>query len=81
MPHRNSIIQDEDGVRSVSELPAMRPPHGNPGSWTAQVIKEISREFNVSADKLPEQLIHCSARRLREVLAAHPEDQTDLLPF
>ena len=35
----------------------MRPPHGNPGSWTAQVINEISREFKVSVDTLPEQLI------------------------
>ena len=32
MPHRHNIIQDEDRVRSVSELPAMRPPHGNPGA-------------------------------------------------
>ena len=57
MPHRDSIIQDEERVRSVSKLPAMRPPHGNPGSWTAQVINEISREFKVSTDTLPEQLI------------------------
>ena len=59
MPHRDSIrlIQDQQRVRSVSELPDMRPPHGNPGSWTAQVIHEISREFKVSVDTLPEQLI------------------------
>ena len=35
----------------------MRPPHGNPGSWTAQVINKIFREFKVSVDTLPEQLI------------------------
>ena len=57
MPHRRNIIQDEDRVRSVSELPATRPPHGNPGAWATEVINEIAREFNVSADKLPEQLV------------------------
>ena len=49
VPRRNSIIQDEERVRSVSERPAMRPPHGNPGSWTAQVLNKISREFKGSA--------------------------------
>ena len=57
MPHRHNIIQDEDRVRSVSELPAMRLPHGNPSAWTAEVINEITREFNIPADKLPEQLV------------------------
>ena len=36
MPHRDSIIQDQQRVRSVSELPDMHPPHGDPGSWTAR---------------------------------------------
>ena len=57
MPHRHNIIQDEDREGSVSELPAMRLPHGNPGDWTAEVINEITREFNIPADKLPEQLV------------------------
>ena len=35
----------------------MRPPHGNPGAWAAEVINEIAREFNIPADKLPEQLV------------------------
>ena len=42
MPHRHNIVQDEDRVRSVSELPAMRPPHGNPGAWATEVINEIA---------------------------------------
>ena len=50
---RHNIIQGEDRVRSVSELPAMRPPHGNPGAWTT----EVAREFNISANKLAEQLV------------------------
>ena len=57
MPHRRSIIEDEQRVKSVSELPPSPPPHGNPGPWTAQVIKEISREFKISPDSLPAQLI------------------------
>ena len=35
----------------------MRLPHGNPGAWTAEVINEISREFNIAVDNLPEQLV------------------------
>ena len=75
MPHRHNIIQDEDRVRSVSELPATRPPHGNPGAWTTEVINEIARLCGQAA-----RAARCSARRLREVLAVHPEDQSDLLP-
>ena len=74
MPHRHNIIQDEDRVRSVSELPATRPPHGNPGAWTTEVINEIVR------GQAAARAARCSARRLREVLAVHPEDQADLLP-
>ena len=57
MPHRRSIIDDEQRVKSVSELPPSPPPHGNPGPWTDRVIQEISREFNISPGSLPAQLI------------------------
>ena len=57
MPHRENIIRDEHRVRSVSELAAERLPRGNPGAWTTEVIREISREFDMAVDNLPEQLI------------------------
>ena len=57
MPHRRSKIDDEQRVKSVSELPPSPPPHGNPGPWTARVIQEISREFNISPGSLLAQLI------------------------
>ena len=41
----------------VSELPPAPPPRGNPGPWSARVIQEISREFNISPGSLPAQLI------------------------
>ena len=56
MPHRTSIIQDDHRVRSINEFTAAGLPHGNPGPWTADVLKEISRKFNISVDTLPEQL-------------------------
>ena len=57
MPHRRNIIEDEQRVKSVSELPPSPLPHGNPGPWTAQVVKEISSQFKISPDSLPPQLI------------------------
>ena len=57
LQERRSIIDDEQRVKSVSELPPSPPPHGNPGPWTARVIQEISREFNISPGSLPAQLI------------------------
>ena len=57
MPHRRNIIKDEQRVKSVSELPFSPLPHGVPGPWTAQVVKEISSHFQISPKSLPPQLI------------------------
>ena len=57
MPHRHNIIEDEQRVKSVSELPFSPLPHGNPGPWTAHVVKEISSQFQISPQSLPSQLI------------------------
>ena len=56
-PHRRSIIEDEQRVKSVSELPFSPLPHGNPGPWTEHVVREISSQFKISPDSLPSQLI------------------------
>ena len=34
MPHRRSIIEDEQRVKSISEFPFSPPPHGVPGRWS-----------------------------------------------
>ena len=39
MPHRRSIIEDEQRVKSISEFPFSPPPHGVPGRWTDQVVR------------------------------------------
>ena len=57
MPHRHNIIEDEQRVKSVSELPFSPLPHGNPGPWTAHVVKEISSQFQIFPESLPSQLI------------------------
>ena len=57
MPHRHNIIEDEQRVKSVSELPLSPLPHGNPGPWTDHVVREISSQFKISPDSLPPQLI------------------------
>ena len=57
MPHRRNIIQDEQRVKSVSELPFSPLPHGIPGPWTAHVVKETSSHFQISPKSLPPQLI------------------------
>ena len=57
MPHRRNIIEDEQRVKSVSELPFSPLPHGVPGPWTDQVVKEISSHFQISPKSLPPQLI------------------------
>ena len=46
-------VRRSSGMRSVSELTAERLPHGNPGAWTTEVIREISREFDIAVDNLP----------------------------
>ena len=43
MPHRENIIRDKHRVRSISEFAADRLPHGNQGSWTAAVLRDIFR--------------------------------------
>ena len=57
MPHRRSIIEDEQRVKSTSEFPFSPPPHGVPGPWTDQVVREISNYFQISPKSLPQQLI------------------------
>ena len=57
MPHRHNIIEDAQRVKSVSELPFSPLPHGNPGPWTAHVVKAISSQFQISPESLPSQLI------------------------
>ena len=57
MPHRRSIIEDEQRVKSISELPFSPPFHGVPGPWTDQVVREISNYFQISPKSLPQQLI------------------------
>ena len=57
MPHRRSIIEDEQRVKSISELPFSPPPRGVPGPWTDQVVREISNYFQISPKSLPQQLI------------------------
>ena len=57
MPHRHNMIEDEQRVKSVSELPFSPLPHGNPGPWTAHVVKEISSQFQISPESLPSQLL------------------------
>ena len=57
MPHRHNIIEDEQRVKSVSELPFSPLPHGNPGPWADHVVREISSQFKISPDALPPQLI------------------------
>ena len=57
MPHRRSIIEDEQRVKSISEFPFSPPPHGVPGPWTDQVVREISNYFQISPKSLPQQLI------------------------
>ena len=57
MPHRRSIIEDEQRVKSVSELPPSPLPHGVPGPWTTQVANEIAWEFWVSPESFPSQLL------------------------
>ena len=57
MPHRRNIIEDEQRVKSISELPFSPLPHGIPGPWTARVVKEISSQFQICPDSLPPQLI------------------------
>ena len=56
MPHRRSIIEDEQRVKSISEFPFSPPPHGVPGRWTDQVVREISDHFQISPKSLPQQL-------------------------
>ena len=70
MPHRHNIIEDEQRVKSVSELPFSPLPRGNPGPWTAHVVKEISSQFQIS----------CSAWHLRRGLALYSQDHTDVSP-
>ena len=41
---------------SASEFAADRLPRHNPGPWTAEVLRDISREFGISPAALPEQL-------------------------
>ena len=57
MPHRRIIIEDEQRVKSVSELPFSPLPHGIPGPWTVRVVKEIASQFQIPPDSLPSQLI------------------------
>ena len=57
MPHRRSIIEDEQRVKSISEFPFAQPPHGVPGRWTDQVVRDISDYFQISPRSLPQQLI------------------------
>ena len=57
MPHRRSIIEDEQRVKSISEFPFSPPPHGVPGRWTDQVVRDISDYFQISPKSLPQQLI------------------------
>ena len=57
MPHSRSIIEDEQRVKSISEFPFAQPPHGVPGRWTDQVVRDISDYFQISPRSLPQQLI------------------------
>ena len=57
MPHRRSIIEDEQRVKSISEFPFSPPPHGVPGRWTNRVVRDISDYFQISPKSLPQQLI------------------------
>ena len=57
MPHRRNIIEDEQRVKSISELPFSPLPHGVPGPWTDQVVREISNYFRIPPKSLPPQLI------------------------
>ena len=57
MPHLRSIIEDEQQIKSISELPFSQLPHGVPGPWTEQVVREISNHFQISPKSLPQQLI------------------------
>ena len=67
MPHRHNIIEDEQRVKSVLELPFSPLPHGNPGPWTAH-------------PGVPAVTTHCSAWHLRRGLALYSQDQTDVSP-
>ena len=57
MPHRRNIIEDEQRVKSISELPFSPLPHDFPGPWTDQVVREIASYFQISPKSLPPQLI------------------------
>ena len=57
MPHRRSIIEDEQRVKSISEFPFAQPPHGVPGRWTDQVVRDMCDYFQISSRSLPQQLI------------------------
>ena len=57
MQHRRSIIEDEQRIKSISEFPLAQPPHGLPGRWTEQVLRDISDYFQISRRSLPQQLI------------------------
>ena len=57
MQHRRSIIEDEQRIKSISEFPLAQPPHGVPGRWTEQVLRDISDYFQISRRSLPQQLI------------------------
>ena len=79
MPHRRNIFKDEQRVKSVSELPVSPLPHGNPGPWTEHVVREISRQFKISPDSLPPQLI-VQLGICEEGWPLHSQDQTDVSP-
>ena len=75
MPHRNSIVRGEERVRACLRTAGY--------ATTARQSRFLDRSGHQR--DLPgvqglrghaARATHCSARRLREVLAVHPEDQT-----
>ena len=74
MPHR----RHEQRVKSISEFPFAQPPHGVPGRWTDQVVRDISDYFQISPRSLPQQLI---VRHLRRKVAIYQQDYTDVSPL
>ena len=73
MPHRDSI--SECGLSPNCQLCDRLTAIQVPGP-----LSSSTRSPESSGSPRTRCLTRCSDRRLREVLAVHPEDQTDLLP-
>ena len=78
MSHRRNIIEDEQRVKSISELPFSPLPHGVPGPWTDQVVREI--QLLPDLPEIPAATTHRPAWHLRRGMAIYSQDYTDVSP-